>query len=156
MVAAELQSNLIAFLNREDDLAPNLGTIMMIELRQSIAITPFDLNALWQLYNLPMAYLPRPRTARDAYRKAAPRNRPRNGLTLIEYKGEARNPYGLDLACVLTSSTDAKRKIAVVHRNRAVVGLDEQGDLVVIDPPNGLTDREAEWIAAIRKEFEDA
>lgn len=154
MVATPIQtSNLLTLLARDGGDVPNLGTIMMMEIRQSIAISPDDLIALWQLHNLPQVYLPRPRTARDAFRKAAPRNRPQDGLTLIEYRGAAKQSDGLDLACVLTRSTDARSKIALVHRNRAVIGLDEQGALVIVEPSTGLTDQETRYCETIRQQF---
>lgn len=155
-MVASLKTNIMSLLASvpEIDDREDLGTMLMMEIRSSIAVPPDRLRELWEKHGLPMAHLPRPRTANDAFRRAAPRNRPSKGLMLVEYKGGAKHDEDLELVYVLTRSSDVDDKIFVVHRNRSVIGLKKDGTLYHQPPLNPPTDDERAYIHEIGERFE--
>lgn len=140
--------------SQTDTTTTQLGTIVMIELRDGIAVPIDKLRTAWTRLGLPPGYCPRQRNDRDAFRKATPRKQWQEGLALIEYKGKAK-PRDLDLACILTRSTDSKTKMTITHRNRAVIALDTQGQLVT-QIPEGSPPKELAYIHRVEQQYHQA
>lgn len=160
-MVATMRTNIFSVVNQtavpEIDDAPDLGTILMTEVRTDIQIAQDDLRLLWNQRNLPPEYLPKVRHHADAFRRAAPRNRPsakRKGLMLVEYKGPAKEQHDLQVACVLTRSADAADRIAVHHKNRTVVGIDKAGTFVTIDPVVPPDDDELAYVEDVRRQYD--
>lgn len=135
--------------------ADKLGTIVMIELRDSIAVPYRDLERQWTLLGLDPKLLPRTRSARDAFRTATPRNKAVNGLQLTAYTGKALKKEGLDMAVCLSRVSDIKTSVRKKHQHRAVVGLDGHGDLVIKLPDHTIGDDETRMIGQIQSTFEN-
>lgn len=138
-MVAIMKTNLLSIINATGQIedAPDLGTILMTEVRMNIQVQPDELASLWTTYDLPTQHLPKLRHPVDAFRRAAPRNRTsakHKGLMLVEYKGPAKEQYDLQMACVLTRSTDRSDRIEVHHQNRTVLGIDKDGNVKRIDP----------------------
>lgn len=102
-----------------------LGSIHMIELRDSFTIAHDTFNAMWSSLGLNMAHAPKPRSGRDAFRKATPRKKLQGNLLLNEYKLRANLPDDAVMACVLVRATPTKRKARFTHANLAVIYLRE-------------------------------
>lgn len=156
-MVASLKTNILSLLNNlpeEIDDREDLGTMLMMEVRSAIAVPPDVLEQLWDAHGLPKQHMPKLRSANDAFRRAAPRNRPVRGLTLVEYKGDARADEDFELVYVLTRSKDMNDKIAVVHRNRTIIGLKKDGTLHLQEPVTPPTPDEREYVREISTRYE--
>ena len=135
--------------------ADKLGSIVMIELRDSIMVPRHTLEQIWHSLGLPPQLIPQGRSTKDAFRKATPRRKASKGLHLEPYTGPALKAEGLEMAVVMTHLGDDDAAIRRLHTNCIVVGLTPQGQLRVIqDRP--ATAAEQAYLTRIETIFHEA
>jgi hypothetical protein len=112
--------------------AADLGTLLVLEVREALSVPAPALKDAWARGGLPEALCPRGRHPRDAFRAATPRRLVAAGLSLYPYtSAPALKKAGLEMAVVVTRTGDAKTAVSKLHRNRAMVGLTAAGELEV-------------------------
>lgn len=131
-----------------------LGTLLMYELREAIAVPHDRLKAQWAATGLPPDLIPSPRSGRDAFRKATPRRQLQNGLLLNEYKGKTM-PENSVMACVLVRATPTRTKTKFTHSNRAAIYLTDENKVAWIEYAN-LEPAERAYIGGVVDNFQKA
>jgi uncharacterized protein DUF6744 len=131
----------------------SLGQVVMIEIRDKLAVPRDELVALWTNAGLDAKILPKPRNAKDAFRKATPKTRKQTGLQLEPYNGSALTD-DLVMAVILTNVSDSGYDISRNYEQRTVIALNKE-DKIVYPYGKPWTYTEVDLVERVERDFQN-
>lgn len=129
-----------------------LGRMLLMTIREDVHCPWREFDKAWEAQRLPIDHKPRQRTPEDAFRRATPRKQWREGMALLDYKGQQQCEDGAALQAVLVHSRDSRQKVDIHHANRAVVYLME--DAIKTLPLTPLLPKEQSFVDEVSRNYE--